>query len=218
MNCLIKSRIRSPGTICPIRLFCQTTKFFYLKNLDLILHRGEIFLDRCKHPFSEEHVGMDASILADVHCRPHAKIHEDFPHCVIDWELTGTKTVVQHDNFLTYTRKSLVFQHSICFDARIVVHRRNFPIFAGHRVELPQTVLFCAITLCIWGSTRCCVIAHKCNELPCAQCNRTRNCALLRQSRSLPQSAQVMHEWRCKRRLFLWFVGRFDMTLTSSIR
>ena len=129
------------------------------------------------------------SILADVHCRPHARIHEHFPHCVIDWELTGTKTVVQHDKFLTYTRKSLDFQPSICFAARIVVRRQNFPIFAGHRVELPQTELFCPITLCFWGSTRCCVIAHKCNELPCAQCNRTRNYALLRQPRSLSQSA-----------------------------
>ena len=147
------------------------------------------------------------SILADVHCRPHARIHEDFPHCLIDWELTGTKTDVQHDNFSTYT--------SICFAARLVVRRQNCPNCAGHRVELPQTELLCAITL--GGSTRCCVIAHKCNELPCAQCNRTRNYALLRQSRSLPQSAQVTHKWCCKRRLFLWFVGRFDMTLTSSI-
>ena len=90
------------------------------------------------------------SILNDVHCRPHARIHEDFPHCLTVWELTGNKLVVQHDKFFTHTRKSLNFQHTICFAARTMVHRQNFPIFAGHRVELPQTVLFCVITLCFW--------------------------------------------------------------------
>ena len=112
--------------------------------LDLSLHRGEHFLDQSNIHVMSYTLGF---IPIEVLCCPRTRIQKDSSHCLMHWDTTGTETVFDYANFLTYVLYGLDFQHLVCLAARIVVLRHVLPNFTGHRFWFPRTEFFSSLTL-----------------------------------------------------------------------
>ena len=84
----------------PVHLSVQAEQFFWLQTADLILHGGEYLLD-----LSNIHVLKDTleliSFMIQIHCSPHAAIHEYSPNRFVDREME----LIVFRNRLIFLRK-----------------------------------------------------------------------------------------------------------------
>ena len=76
-------------------------RILHLDELGLLLHRCENVLDRFNIHVPTNTLEL-ISVIDEVHCCPHTRIHDVSLHDLINWELTNTRLSPRSPILLTY--------------------------------------------------------------------------------------------------------------------